>query len=180
MIDTELLYFNGCPSWESAWSELGQAPAQSNTDATVRLQNVAKLPLHRCTASPVHQRSASTARTSRITPGDLPRRAAATPAMEAAGGRARNRFIHAEGRERSNSSSPTMFRPSDAHRLHSRPLAAILKSTTGTRVATGTYLTRWLDEKRESVKLRTLDANMHTVDFHISRKIGPRSIFIPR
>lgn len=40
----ELLYFDGCPSWQQAWNELGRALATARTAATVRLVNVADLP----------------------------------------------------------------------------------------------------------------------------------------
>lgn len=40
----ELLYFDGCPSWQEAWNELGRALAATRAPATVRLVNVADLP----------------------------------------------------------------------------------------------------------------------------------------
>lgn len=39
----ELLYFEGCPSWERAWTELGKAIVETGTDATVRLRDIAVL-----------------------------------------------------------------------------------------------------------------------------------------
>lgn len=44
MITIELLYFDGCPSWEHAWTELGRALAAAGTDATVRLRDINHLP----------------------------------------------------------------------------------------------------------------------------------------
>jgi hypothetical protein len=44
MIRIELLYFDGCPSWQQAWNELGIALAESDIPATVRLQNIETLP----------------------------------------------------------------------------------------------------------------------------------------
>lgn len=43
MVTIELLYFDDCPSWERAWSELGRALTETGTDATVRLRNIADL-----------------------------------------------------------------------------------------------------------------------------------------
>lgn len=39
----ELLYFDGCPSWQEAWNELGRALAATRAPATVRLVNVTDL-----------------------------------------------------------------------------------------------------------------------------------------
>lgn len=44
MVEIELLYFDGCPSWERAWAELGRALAASKTAAAIRLRNVETLP----------------------------------------------------------------------------------------------------------------------------------------
>ena len=43
MVVIELLYFDGCPSWERAWSELGRAIVATGVDATVRLHDIAGL-----------------------------------------------------------------------------------------------------------------------------------------
>ena len=43
MIDIELLYFGGCPSWERAWTDLGLALAATGVDATVRLRDIEAL-----------------------------------------------------------------------------------------------------------------------------------------
>ncbi|MEX2535608.1 MAG: hypothetical protein WD273_08415 [Trueperaceae bacterium] len=44
MVTIELLYFDGCPSWQHAWTELGLALNETRTDATVRLRNIEALP----------------------------------------------------------------------------------------------------------------------------------------
>ncbi|MEX2501469.1 MAG: hypothetical protein WD336_03755 [Trueperaceae bacterium] len=44
MTTIELLYFDGCPSWEHAWDELGRALAHTGVDAAVHLRNVETLP----------------------------------------------------------------------------------------------------------------------------------------
>ena len=38
-----MLYFEGCPSWRSAWTELGDVLAELGVDATVRLRDIAHL-----------------------------------------------------------------------------------------------------------------------------------------
>lgn len=43
MIEIDLLYFDGCPSWHTAWTELGQALVSLRLDATVNLRNVDQL-----------------------------------------------------------------------------------------------------------------------------------------
>lgn len=43
MIQIELLYFDGCPSWQRAWSELSVAIAETGVDAQVRLRNTETL-----------------------------------------------------------------------------------------------------------------------------------------
>lgn len=44
MTKIELLYFEGCPSWQSAWSELGWAVVETGAAASVRLLDIATLP----------------------------------------------------------------------------------------------------------------------------------------
>lgn len=44
MITIELLYFDGCPSWQNAWTDLGLALAETGVDATVRLRDIEALP----------------------------------------------------------------------------------------------------------------------------------------
>ena len=44
MRTVELLYFDGCPSWETAWAELGRALASTHADARVRLVNISDIP----------------------------------------------------------------------------------------------------------------------------------------
>ena len=44
MLTIELLYFDGCPSWQHAWNDLGQALTAARTDATVHLRNIDDLP----------------------------------------------------------------------------------------------------------------------------------------
>ncbi len=36
----ELLYFQGCPSWERAWTELGRALVSERIEATVALRDI--------------------------------------------------------------------------------------------------------------------------------------------
>lgn len=43
MIGIELDYFEGCPSWQRAWTELGTALVDLDLDASVRLCNVDRL-----------------------------------------------------------------------------------------------------------------------------------------
>lgn len=43
MIESDLLYFEGCPSWHTAWAELGKALVTMDLDATVHLHNVQHL-----------------------------------------------------------------------------------------------------------------------------------------
>jgi hypothetical protein len=43
MIEVELLYFDDCPSWRTAWTELGQALVGLDLDASVRLRNIEHL-----------------------------------------------------------------------------------------------------------------------------------------
>lgn len=40
MIQVEVLYFDDCPSWQRAWSELGIAVAETGIDASIRLRNI--------------------------------------------------------------------------------------------------------------------------------------------
>jgi len=40
MTTIELLYFDGCPSWQKAWNDLGLLLAETGIDATVRLRDV--------------------------------------------------------------------------------------------------------------------------------------------
>jgi len=40
----ELLFFDGCPSWQHAWKDLGDVLATSRIDASVRLRNIDDLP----------------------------------------------------------------------------------------------------------------------------------------
>lgn len=40
----ELLYFDGCPSWQAAWSELGIALAETRVDAHVHLRHIEDVP----------------------------------------------------------------------------------------------------------------------------------------
>ena len=44
MTTIELLYFDGCPSWQHAWNDLGEALTATRLDATVRLRNIDDLP----------------------------------------------------------------------------------------------------------------------------------------
>lgn len=37
MLGIELVYFDGCPSWQRAWTELGKALVDLDLDASVRL-----------------------------------------------------------------------------------------------------------------------------------------------
>ena len=39
----ELIYFDDCPSWERAWSELGRALAGADADVAVRLRHIDEL-----------------------------------------------------------------------------------------------------------------------------------------
>jgi len=43
-VQVELVYFDGCPSWEAAWSELGLAIAAKRLRVDVRLVNLEDLP----------------------------------------------------------------------------------------------------------------------------------------
>lgn len=43
MLEVELLYFDGCPSWERAWAELGRALVELDLSACMRLRNIAEL-----------------------------------------------------------------------------------------------------------------------------------------
>lgn len=43
MVVIELLYIDGCPSWERAWSELGRAVVTTGVDATVRLRDIERV-----------------------------------------------------------------------------------------------------------------------------------------
>lgn len=40
MVEIDLLYFDGCPSWRAAWAELGEALVSLELDANVHLRNV--------------------------------------------------------------------------------------------------------------------------------------------
>lgn len=44
MIRAELLYFDGCPNWHTAWARLGESLVDLDLDATVRLRNIRNLP----------------------------------------------------------------------------------------------------------------------------------------
>lgn len=46
MTRIELLYFDGCPSWQNAWNDLGLLLAETGVDATVQLRDVAAMPEH--------------------------------------------------------------------------------------------------------------------------------------
>jgi hypothetical protein len=46
MTNIELLYFEGCPSWATAWAELGRVVVETGTQATIRLRDIAELPEH--------------------------------------------------------------------------------------------------------------------------------------
>ena len=43
MVVIELLYFDGCPSWERVWSELGRAIVDTGACATVHLRDIERL-----------------------------------------------------------------------------------------------------------------------------------------
>ncbi len=43
ILDIDLPYFNGCPSWDRAWAELGCALVQVGVSACVRLRDIADL-----------------------------------------------------------------------------------------------------------------------------------------
>lgn len=43
MREIEVLYFDGCPSWQSAWAVLGAFLAESGREASVRLRDVATM-----------------------------------------------------------------------------------------------------------------------------------------
>lgn len=43
MLVIELLYFDGCPNWSAAWTELGTALGDLGLEAEVRLRNVADM-----------------------------------------------------------------------------------------------------------------------------------------
>jgi len=43
VLDVELLYFEGCPSWERAWTELRRAMAELDLDVRVRLRDIGEL-----------------------------------------------------------------------------------------------------------------------------------------
>jgi hypothetical protein len=43
VLDVELLYFEGCPSWERAWAELGRALVELDLSACVCLRDIAEL-----------------------------------------------------------------------------------------------------------------------------------------
>ena len=40
MVKVALLYFEGCPSWRTAWGEFGDVLAELGIDATVSLRNI--------------------------------------------------------------------------------------------------------------------------------------------
>lgn len=42
-MDIELLYFDGCPSWRTAWTELGEVLVELGIDTAVRLRNIDRL-----------------------------------------------------------------------------------------------------------------------------------------
>jgi hypothetical protein len=44
MITVELLYFDGCPSWENAWCALGRVLAETRSVVTVHLRNIEDVP----------------------------------------------------------------------------------------------------------------------------------------
>lgn len=43
MIDVELLYFQGCPSWRTAWNRLSQVLGDLDIEADVHLHDVTSL-----------------------------------------------------------------------------------------------------------------------------------------
>ena len=43
MTQIEVLYFDGCPSWQHAWAVLGAVLAESRWEASVRLRDVATM-----------------------------------------------------------------------------------------------------------------------------------------
>jgi hypothetical protein len=43
MIQIDLYYFDGCPSWQQAWRDIGIVLAETGIDATVRLRDVEPL-----------------------------------------------------------------------------------------------------------------------------------------
>jgi hypothetical protein len=46
MLEMELLYFDGCPSWHRAWNDLGTLLAETGVDAAVRLRDVLTMEEH--------------------------------------------------------------------------------------------------------------------------------------
>lgn len=44
MTQIEVLYFDGCPSWQHAWAVLGAVLAESCWEASVRLRDVTTMP----------------------------------------------------------------------------------------------------------------------------------------
>lgn len=43
-VRVELIYFDGCPSWATAWTELGRAIAATRARVNLRLVNLEELP----------------------------------------------------------------------------------------------------------------------------------------
>jgi len=43
MTHIDLYYFDGCPSWQQAWRDLGTVLSETGLDATVRLRDVMAL-----------------------------------------------------------------------------------------------------------------------------------------
>lgn len=40
MVEVEVLYFEGCPSWRTAWAELGDVLEELRLDASVHLRDI--------------------------------------------------------------------------------------------------------------------------------------------
>ncbi|MBW6455240.1 MAG: hypothetical protein K0A98_05095 [Trueperaceae bacterium] len=44
MTHIDLYFFDGCPSWQQAWRDLGTVLAETGSEATVRVRDVMSLP----------------------------------------------------------------------------------------------------------------------------------------
>ena len=44
MTTIELIYFDGCPSWEHAWNDLGEILAATRVESAVQLRNIEDVP----------------------------------------------------------------------------------------------------------------------------------------